>query len=385
MKRMNVHYRSMRLGAILLSILSLNLLLGWDAMRGDSQIIQTIAGNGIEGFSGDGGPAIEASLRTVQGLALDAAGNLYIADVGNHVIRRVDTNGIITTVAGLGPALDQIGFNGDNQPAVQAKLAAPTDVALDAEGNLYIADSGNHRIRRVDRQGIITTVAGTGVSGFSGDGGPATAAKLRNPSAIALDAAGNLYIGEAGNFRIRRVDRATGTITTIAGSGAYGFGGDGGPAISARFKNISDLVIGPTGDIFVADSGNHRIRRISSDGIITTVAGRGDFNVSVAADLGDGGPATEAIVRTPFGLALDAAGQLYIAENSSHRIRRVDGRGIITTVAGSGSPLEAGFAGDGGPADQAKLNRPSGVLVDAVGNIYISDSFNFRIRRVNGQ
>lgn len=384
MKRMNIMTgRSVRLGAVLIGILSLSLLLGWGLTRGDSRVIQTIAGNGETGFMGDGGPAIEAKLNTMQGLAIDAAGNLYIAEVSNHVVRRVDPSGVISTVAGLGP--DQAGFNGDNQPATQAKLAAPADVAIDAGGNLYIADNGNHRIRRVDSNGVITTVVGTGVSGFSGDGGPATAARLRNPAAIALDAAGNLYIGEAGNLRIRRVDRATGIITTIAGTGAYGFSGDGGLATTARFKNVSDLAIGPAGDIFVADSFNNRVRRISPDGIITTVAGRGDFNVSVAADLGDGGAATEAIVRTPFGLAFDSAGNLYIAENSSHRIRRVDGSGIITTVAGSGSPLEPGSGGDGGPADQAKLNRPSGVLVDAAGNIYISDSFNFRVRRVNAQ
>jgi sugar lactone lactonase YvrE len=358
----------------------------WDfpgGVSGDSQVIQTVAGNGVAGYMGDGGLAVEAKLNSMQGLALDAAGNLYIAEYANHVVRRVSAAGVITTVAGLGP--DQSAFNGDNRPASEAALAAPADVALDAAGNLYVADNGHHRIRRIDNNGIITTVVGTGEAGFSGDGGPATAARLRNPSAIAFDAAGNLYIGEAGNLRIRRVDRTTGIITTVAGTGAFGFSGDGGLATTARFKNVSDLAIGPAGDIFVADSFNNRVRRISPDGIITTVAGRGDFNVSTAADLGDGGAATEAIVRTPFGLAFDTVGNLYIAENASNRIRRVDTSGTITTVAGSGNPLEAGFAGDGGSATDARLNHPSSVLVDAAGNIYVSDSLNFRVRRVNAQ
>jgi len=330
---------------------------------------------------GDGGLATEAKLNTMQGLAVDAAGNVYIADTNNHVIRQVSASGIITTVAGSGKP----GFNGDNQSAVKAELATPSDVALDSAGNLYIADNGNSRIRRIDRSGIITTVVGTGEAGFDGDGGPSVAAKLRNPSSIVFDGAGNLYIGEAGNYRIRRVDRATGIITTIAGVGAFGFDGDGGSALAAKFKNLSDLAIGPAGDLYVADAYNNRVRRISSDGIITTVAGNGTFNVAGPDELKDGALATEAVVRYPFGLSFDAAGNLYIAENGSHRIRRVDTSGKISTVAGCGYPGVGGSEGDGGPAEQAKLNGPTGVVVDAAGNIYVSDSRNFRVRKVNAQ
>jgi sugar lactone lactonase YvrE len=375
--------RSVRLGAILVGIFSLSLLLTWGFTRSDSRVIQTVAGMGAPpGYAGDGGLAIQAKMNTMQGLVMDANGNLYIAGQANHVVRRVDPSGIISTVAGLGP--NQIGFNGDNQLATRAQLASPSDVALDAAGNLYIADSGNQRIRRVDSHGMITTVAGTGEEGFSGDDGPATAAKLKFPSSIAFDAAGNLYIADARNYRIRRVDASTGIITTIAGSGK-GFAGDGGPATAAKFAEMTDLVIGPAGDIFVADSLNHRVRRIDSDGIVTTVAGNGSFNVYSAAELGDGGQATDAVVRLPYGLAFDSAGNLYIAENRSNRIRRVDTSGKITTVAGSGDPRVPSYSGDGGPADQATLNGPSGVMVDLSGNIYISDSLNYRVRKVNAQ
>ncbi|MBI3952133.1 MAG: hypothetical protein HY314_16925 [Acidobacteria bacterium] len=384
----NVHStrigRSVRLGAVLIAVFSLSLLLTWGLTRGDSRVIVTVAGTGVAGFSGNGGLAADAQLNTMQGLTVDGAGNLYIAEVTNHVIRRVDASGHISTVAGLGP--DQAGFNGDNQPAAQAKLAAPSDVALDRAGNLYIADNGNNRIRRVDSSGMIATVAGGGSPADGlGDGGPATAAALKNPCAIVFDAAGNLYIADAGNLRIRRVDATTGIITTIAGSGVFGFSGDGGPATSAKFKNLSDLAIGPAGDIFVADTFNNRVRRISTDGIITTVVGNGTFLVNGPEDLKDGGPAVDAVVRWPFGLAFESAGNLLIAENGSNRIRRVNVSGIIGTVAGSGDPRIGGDGGDGGPADQAKLNGPSGVIVDALGNIYISDSRNFRVRKVNAQ
>ncbi|RMG45824.1 MAG: serine/threonine protein kinase, partial [Acidobacteria bacterium] len=228
-----------------------------------------------------------------------------------------------------------------------------------------------------------TTVAGTGEPGFSGDGGPATAARLMNPSALALDAEGNLYIADVGNNRIRRVDRATGIITTVAGSGARGFAGDGGPATAAAFNGLRGLAIGPSGDLFVADFFNQRVRRISADGTITTVAGNGTFNISSEQQLGDGGPASQAVVRWPIDVAVDQAGNLYIAENASHRIRRVTPDGIITTVVGSGSPLFGGFSGDGGPARQARLNLPSGIAVDGSGNLYISDAGNFRVRKVS--
>ena len=365
-----------------MGVFSLTFLLALGLTRGESRVIQTVAGSGDAGFSGDGGAALQARLGTIQGLANDAAGNIYIADMSNHVIRRVNSAGNISTVAGMGP--DQAGFNGDNQPAIQAKLATPSDVATDDAGNLYVADNGNHRIRRIDRNGMISTVAGTGEPGSSGDGGLATDASLRYPSAIALDSVGNLYIGDVGNYRVRRVAKASGIISTIAG-GSFGFAGDGGPATAAAFKNLSALAVGPSGDVFIADSYNNRVRRIGPDGIITTIAGNGNYNVFSEAELGDGDSATKAIVRWPFGLALDKAGNLYIAENRSNRVRRVDSSGAITTVAGSGHPLEPGSSGDGGPADKAKLNGPSGLAIDSLGNIYISDVGNFRVRKVNAQ
>jgi sugar lactone lactonase YvrE len=380
--------RSIRLGAILMSVLFVSLLVTWGLTRSDSQVIQTIAGTGSPGYSGDGGRAVEATLNTMQGLlagAIDSNGNLYIADTNNHVVRRIDATGVITTVAGLGP--DQAGFNGDNQPATQAKLAAPSDVALDAAGNLYIADNGNGRIRKVDGSGIITTVAGGGGPGDGlGDGGPATAAKLINPSGITFDSAGNLYVSEAGRNRIRRVDIATGIITTLAGTSGFGFGGDGGPATAATFKSPVGMAFGPDGALYVADSQNHRIRRIGADGIITTVVNvNGTFQAFSPQDLKDGGLAVDAVVRLPMDVAFDRMGNWYIAENGSNRIRRVDTAGIITTVAGSGDPRVRGCSGDGGEATSAQLNGPSGVVVDTQGNIYISDSGCFRVRKVNAQ
>ncbi len=378
-QKMNTFIRA---GLALIGVLALSMVLSGGPVQGENEIIRTIAGTGMGGFSGDGGPAVQAELNTMQGLAIDAQGNLYIAEPTNQVVRKVDAaTGIISRIAGLGP--NRAGFNGDRQPALEAMLASPTDVVADAQGNLYIADNGNHRIRRIDRNGIITTVAGTGEPGFSGDGGLATAARLMNPSALALDVEGNLYIADVGNNRIRRVDRATGIITTVAGSGARGFAGDGGPATAAAFNGLRGLAIGPGGDLFVADFFNQRVRRISADGTITTVAGNGTFNISNEQQLGDGGPATQAVVRWPIDVAVDQVGNLYIAENASHRIRRVTPDGIITTVVGSGSPLFGGFSGDGGPARQARLNLPSGIAVDGLGNLYISDAGNFRVRKVS--
>jgi sugar lactone lactonase YvrE len=259
-------------------------------------------------------------------------------------------------------------------------------VALDAAGKLLIADYYNNRIRRVDvTTGIITTAAGNGTAGFSGDGGPATSASLAYPGGVAVDAAGNLFIADYN--RIRRVDGTTGIITTVAGNGISGFGGDGGPATSASLDRPGGVTIDAAGNLLIADQFNHRIRRVDgTTGIITTVAGNGTpfFN-------GDGGPATSAALDYPAGVAIDAAGNLLIADRVSDRIRRVDGTtGIITTVAGGGtgtggaSRPTAGFSGDGGPATSASLFNPAGVAVDAAGNLLIADQSNQRIRRVRG-
>jgi sugar lactone lactonase YvrE len=252
-------------------------------------------------------------------------------------------------------------------------------VAVDAAGNLLIADSGNQRIRRVDgTTGIITTVAGNGTYGFSGDGGAATSASLAYPYGVAVDAAGNLLIADYGNQRIRQVDGTTRIITTVAGKGTYGFSGDGGPATDASLNNPLGVAVDGAGNLLIADTYNQRIRRVDgTTGIITTVAGNG-----MAGFSGDGGPATDASLNNPSGVAVDGAGNLLIAVYGNQRIRRVDGTtGIITTVAGNGT---AGFSGDGGAAISGSLNNPVGVAVDAAGNLLIADTNNLRIRRVSG-
>ena len=331
--------------------------------------ITTIAGTGEFGFSGDGGPAVEAELRNLYGVAVDSAGNLYIADSRDHRIRKVDLTGTITTIAGTG----EFGFGGDGGPAAAARLDFPYGVAVDSAGNLYIADAGNRRIRKIDSTGTITTIAGTGEFGFSGDGGPAVEAEIRSPRGVAVDSAGNLYIADAGNRRIRKID-STGTITTIAGTGEFGFSGDGGPAAAARLDFPYGVAVDSAGNLYIADAGNRRIRKIDSTGTITTIAGTGEFGFS-----GDGGPAVEAEIRSPRGVAVDSAGNVYIADSRDHRIRKVDSTGTITTIAGTG---EFGFSGDGGPAAVARLAFPYGVAVDSAGNLYIADTLNRRIRKL---
>ena len=300
-------------------------------------------------------------------MAVDGAGNLYIADASNHRIRKVDSIGTITTIAGTG----ERGFGGDGGPATQAQLDDPTGVAVDGAGNLYIADWSNARIRKVDGTGTITTIAGTGERGFGGDGGPAIQAQLDAPSGVAVDEAGNLYIADWSNARIRKVD-GTGTITTIVGTGERGFGGDGGPATQARLNYPYGVAVDGAGNLYIADLANHRIRKVDSTGTITTFAGTGERGFG-----GDGGPATQAQLDDPTGVAVDGAGNLYIADQYNHRIRRVDSTGTITTIAGTG---ERGFSGDGGPATQAQLDDPTGVAVDGAGNLYIADASNHRIR-----
>ena len=332
--------------------------------------ITTIAGTGVFGFSGDGGPAVEAELRSPLGVAVDSAGNVYIADVSNQRIRKIDSTGTITTIAGTG----EFGFSGDGGPAVEAELRSPYGVAVDSAGNLYIADVSNERIRKIDSTGTITTIAGTGEFGFSGDGGPAVEAELRGPYGVAVDSAGNVYIAYVSNERIRKVD-STGTITTIAGTGEFGFSGDGGPAVEAELRSPYGVAVDSAGNVYIADSSNQRIRKVDSTGTITTIAGTGEFGFS-----GDGGPAVEAELRSPYGVAVDSAGNLYIADVSDHRIRKVDSTGTITTIAGTG---EFGFSGDGGPAVEAELRSPYGVAVDSAGNLYIADVSDQRIRKVD--
>ncbi|MCH8266466.1 MAG: hypothetical protein IH846_03000, partial [Acidobacteria bacterium] len=336
--------------------------------------ITTVAGNGDFGFTGDGGQATSASLNFPRGVAVDADGNLYIADTYSNRIRKVTPGGTITTVAGSGSA-----DPGAGGPATSALLDVPTGVAVDGTGNLYIAD-GSNRVRRISSGGIIDTVAGTGIEDFSGDEGPATSATLNQAFGVAVDGSGNLYIADTGNNRIRRV-ALDGTITTVAGSGGTGrlagaLSGDGGPATSARLNLPSGVAVDAGGSLYIADTVNQRVRKVSSTGTITTLAGNNLFKFS-----GDGGPATSASLNFPTSAALDALGNLYIADLGNHRVRKVTPGGTITTVAGSGPP--GAFSGDGGSATSASLNLPSGVAVDAAGNLFIADLINERVRKVS--
>jgi uncharacterized protein (TIGR03437 family) len=339
--------------------------------------INTIAGTGGALYSGDGGAATLAGLNVAVDVSADRAGNLYIADQYNHRIRKIAADGIITTVAGTGIP----GYSGDGGPAVNAQINTPTGVFADTAGNIYIAEPGNQRIRKVDPTGTITTIAGNGSQGYSGDGGPATSASLYNAVRVAVDPAGNVVIADQSNHRIRRVTPA-GIITTIAGNGAGtpaagAFSGDGGQATAASLNNPTALAITPAGVIYIADQFNQRIRSVATNGIITTVAGNGTPGFS-----GDGGPATAASLNYPGGITLDAAGNLYFNDDVNYRTRKIAaGTGVITTIAGNGT---AGFGGDGGPATSASLNGNFGATVDASSNLYIADSTNNRIREVYG-
>ncbi len=340
-------------------------------------LIETVAGGGRS--LGDGGPATEAQLLGPWGVAPDGAGNLYIADSSNNRIRKVDAAGVITTVAGSG----ERGYSGDGGAATAAQLSLPVGVALDAAGNLYIADRNNDRIRKVDAAGAISTVAGggrRGYRGYGGDGGPAVEAQLDRPSGVALDAAGNLYIADTDNQRIRKVD-AAGVITTVAGDGNYGYGGDGGPAVEAHLRVPRGVALDGAGNLYIADSSNDRIRKVDAAGVISTVAGDGPNSYGGDGYGGDGGAATAAQLSSPWGVAPDGAGNLYIADTGNQRIRKVDAGGLITTVAGTGV---RGYSGDGGAAVAAQLRNPRGVAVDGAGNLYIADE-NHRIRRVEAQ
>ncbi len=338
---------------------------------GVHRTITTVAGTGSLGFLGDGGLATSADLDP-EGVAVDGQGNIFIADEVDHRIRKVDPDGIITTVAGNSPPVSFGGFSGDGGPAISATLSFPRGVAVDGQGNLFIADTNNHRIRKVGPDGIITTVAGNGGTGFSGDGGPATSSQISRPEEVAVDGQGNLFIADANNGRIRKVG-PDGIITTMAGTGAFGALGDGGPATSARVFSPEGVTVDGQGSLFIA--AENRIRKVGPDGIITTVAGTG-----VAGYSGDGGPATSAQINSPRGVATDNEGNLFITDSGNNRIRKVGPDGVITTVAGTGV---AGFSGDRGPAASAQLRFPGGTAMDKQGDLLIADASNNRIRKVS--
>ena len=336
----------------------------------DASLIVTVAGNGAPGYSGDGGAAVNASLYDPADTVFDAAGNMYIVEAVNHVIRRVSPTGAISTVAGTGVA----GFSGDGGPATSAMLWYPNAIAIDGAGNLYVAEVNNERVRKVSlASGIITTVAGNGTRGFFGDGGPATSANLCDPIGVAADNAGNLFISDGSNGRIRRVDATTGIITTYAGGGSSM--DEGAAATSAAVGVPYGLALDAMGNLFYVDQAQARVRRIDAAAqTITTVAGNLVYGFS-----GDGGPATQASLSNPFDVALDATGNVYIADTGNQRVRRVDSAGVITTVAGPG---DYPALGDGGPATSAYLESAAGIAFDAVGHLYIADEGNQRVRQV---
>ncbi|HTS38123.1 MAG TPA: chitobiase/beta-hexosaminidase C-terminal domain-containing protein [Candidatus Solibacter sp.] len=346
-------------------------------------VIKTVAGNGTAGFSGDGGAAISAELYFPSGVAVDSADNLYIADYQESRIRKVTAStGFISTVAGNGI----LGYAGDGGPALNAEFDYVYGVAVDASANIYIADYLNSRVRAVNtgttavtiagvtiQPGNIATIAGTGTAGFSGDGGAATSAKLNGPISVAVDASGNVYIADSLNFRIRKVTASTGHIATIAGNGVDGYSGDNGPATSAELNYPDGVGVDSAFNVYIADTYNARIRMVSSYGVIFTLAGNGHQGYAV-----NGGAASQAELYYPRAVAADPGGNVYIADEYNNRLRAVDS-GLIYTLAGNGTE---GYSGDGGPADNAELNIPGGVAVDSSGNVYIADTANHRVRQI---
>jgi len=353
-------------------ISALFVLFGGVLSPSNADTITTIAGQGgVAGFAGDGGPATAAKFNLPRGIAKDGLGNIYVADTENQRIRKIDNSGIISTVAGTGTA----GYNGDGIPATAAQLYGPYCFVFDKTDNILIGDIGNNRVRKISTSGIITTIAGTGTAGYSGDGGPATAAQINWPDNIAFDKAGNIYIADARNSCIRKIN-ASGIISTVAGTcGAAGYSGDGGTATAAKFSyNTDGIALDSSDNLYIADTKNHRIRKVDTSGIVTTVAGTGTAGYN-----GDGIAATSAQLNNPYNMRFDSAGNLYIADQFNHRIRKVDTSGIITTFAGNGTQ---GFSGDGGEATAAQLYHPAGILEDSAGNILIIDFTNNCIRKV---
>jgi uncharacterized protein (TIGR03437 family) len=337
-------------------------VLRMDAVTG---VVTVVAGTNGTGFSGDGGPAVLAQLAVPQGLAFDAAGNLYVADSGNHRIRKI-TNGIISTIAGNGSR----GTAGNNGPAINAQLDLPLGLAVDSSGSVYVADPNSNSIRRISN-GVISVFAGTGTAGYSGDRGPAASAQLSAPYGVCAAAEGTIYVADTSNSVIRAVSQ--GTITTVAGTPVRGPLGDNGPATSATIIFPTDVAVDAAGNLYIADASGNRVRKVSG-GLITTTAGNGASGFD-----GDGGPAVSAKLSGPRGVAVDSVGNLYLSDNANFRIRRVT-NGMISTVVGSGL---AGFAGNNGPAIAASFSNPGFIARDSSGNLYFSNGFGHRVFKIS--
>jgi len=331
------------------------------------QVINTYAGGGTS--QADSIPATQVPLGYFEGIAIDTSGNLYIAVANSNKIRKVNkTNGVITTVVGTGTA----GFSGDDSLAKLAQINNPIDIAFDKKNNLYVVDNGNNRIRKINAvSGNIETIAGGGFA--LGDGGPAVSAMLQSPQGIAIDSIGNVYVSDVGNARVRKID-INGIITTVAGKGIQGFSGDLGQADSAEISSPIGLCIDASGNLYIADWNNKRIRKVSiTTGIINTVAG-----IGIGTYNGDSILATSAYID-PFGIAFDDSGNLFVADRGSNRIRKIDTGGYIYTIAGTGI---ADFSGDGGLAQTATINHPQKVAFDLCNNLFIADDFNRRVRKI---
>ena len=335
-------------------------------------IISTLAGTGERGYSGDGGQAANALMSEPFMCAFDAAGNLYVAEAMNHCIRRVNrASGVIRTIAGTG----EEGYSGDGGPATEATFSQPYSLQIDANGDVYVVDRLNYVIRRIDAAtGLISTVAGTGEPGYGGDGGQATEAQFREPNDCFLDGRGGLLIADVQDQRIRRLDLASGTIDTFAGDGEKRRTGDGRPALEASILGARAVCMDGAGNTYIAEREGNGIRKVDANGIMSTLAGTGDFGYD-----GDGGPAFIATWGGPKAIRCDHSGNLLVVDTENHAIRRIDANsGVATTVAGG----RLGGGGDGGPAVDAAMDRPHGVDVDSGGNLYIADSNNHRVRLV---
>ena len=335
-------------------------------------IISTIAGTGQQGYAGDGGPAKLALLNNPFDLVFDGVGNLIFSDTFNHVIRRIDANtGVITTLAGTG----ERGFSGDGGPAIRATLNEPYGVVVDRQGVIFFADRLNRRVRKIDGSGTISTVAGTGISQYGGDGGPGAAASLVEPNGLCFDAdQTRLFIADVAGHRVRVLGLTDGIITTFAGIGDAAHTGDGGPALAAGVFGARAVALAPDGSLYVMERQGSRIRRVR-DGVIETIAGTGERGYA-----GDGGDAAKAVFDAPKEMAVDPDGNILVVDTESHAIRRIDARSwIVETIAGNGT---AGAGRDGETASIACLGRPHGVTIGPDGAIYIGDSENHRIRKL---